>query len=207
MTAIWLVGALLAALGDWWAVHTHTRWLEYIAKPKTTALLFFAALSLNPADAAQRWWFVAALVLCLAGDVFLMLPTDRFVAGLASFLFGHVCFTIGFVVAATSFRYEFTAALAVIAVAASARRVVRGATAQDPALRAPVTVYIGVIATMLLLSAAPGQWLAVAGAATFVLSDSILARNRFVRPIPHGQLWTMVTYHAALALLVVSLAS
>ena len=39
---------------------------------------------------------MAALVLCLAGDVFLMLPADRFVPGLASFLLAHLAFTVGF---------------------------------------------------------------------------------------------------------------
>ena len=33
---------------------------------------------------------------CLAGDVFLMLPGDRFVPGLASFLVGQLLFAVGF---------------------------------------------------------------------------------------------------------------
>ena len=44
----------------------------------------------------MRAWFVAALVLCLAGDVFLMLPQDLFVAGLASFLMTHVAYVVAF---------------------------------------------------------------------------------------------------------------
>ena len=32
----------------------------------------------------------------LAGDVFLMLPRDAFVAGLAAFLVAHVCYVVGF---------------------------------------------------------------------------------------------------------------
>jgi uncharacterized membrane protein YhhN len=81
----------------------------------------------------------------------------------------------------------------------------RGAVAEDARLRVPVVAYMAVIGTMLAASGLPDHRLAIVGAATFVLSDSILARNRFVAPIPHGRLATMVTYHAALALIVASL--
>jgi uncharacterized membrane protein YhhN len=145
-------------------------------------------------------------VLCLAGDVFLMLPTDQFVPGLASFLAGHVLFIVGFVVASGDDpRWGLTVAAAVVALAISGGPVLRGAVETDNALRVPVLAYMAVIGTMLAASALPGSWVAIAGAAVFVLSDSILARNRFVRPVPHGHLLTMATYHAALALLVVSL--
>jgi uncharacterized membrane protein YhhN len=83
--------------------------------------------------------------------------------------------------------------------------VLRGAVAEDPRLRVPVLAYMAVIGTMLAASALPDSRWAIAGAAVFVLSDSILARNKFVRPLPHGHLATMVTYHAALALIVLSL--
>ena len=43
------------------------------------------------------------------------------------------------------------------------------------------------------------------GAAFFVVSDTVLALNRFVRPIRHGNLAVIVTYHLAQGLLVLSL--
>jgi uncharacterized membrane protein YhhN len=85
------------------------------------------------------------------------------------------------------------------------RPVLRGARGQDDALTVPVLAYIGVLNVLLLASAANGRPLAIAGAVVFVTSDYVLARNRFVAPLPHGHLATMVTYHAALALLVLSL--
>lgn len=36
-------------------------------------------------------------MLCLIGDVFLMLPADRLVPGLVAFLFAHVAFSISLV--------------------------------------------------------------------------------------------------------------
>ena len=87
--------ALAAAFFDWVAVHQEQKALEYVCKPLTLVLLIGCALALDPADEAVRAWFVAALVLCLAGDVFLMLPQDLFVLGLASFLLGHIAYIVG----------------------------------------------------------------------------------------------------------------
>ncbi len=98
----WTLLALTVVVGavDWFAVHTERKPLEYVAKPATMLPLIGAALALDPAVPAMRPWFVAALVCSLAGDVFLMLPKPEqfFVPGLASFLVGHVLFTLPFIV-------------------------------------------------------------------------------------------------------------
>src|SRR5258708_9385391 len=89
------VAATLAA-GDWIAVATRNKRLEYVCKPLTMAALMGSALTLQPAVSGQRSWWRAALTAGLAGDVFLMLPNDRFVAGLAAFLVGHLAYIAGF---------------------------------------------------------------------------------------------------------------
>ena len=53
-----------------------------------------AALALDPTSEAARTWFVVALVFSLLGDVFLMLPSDAFVAGLSAFLLAHVAYVV-----------------------------------------------------------------------------------------------------------------
>jgi uncharacterized membrane protein YhhN len=190
-----------AALANWWAVERDKQRVEYIAKPATTALLALAAV-VGGADA----WGVAALVFCLAGDVFLMLPADLFVPGLASFLVGHVLFAITFVLARQPDpAWGYTVSAAVVLVGVNGPAIVRGAAAQDARLRVPVVAYVAVIAAMVIASGLTGDVLAILGAVTFMVSDSILGRDRFERPIPHGRLATMVTYHAALALIVLSL--
>jgi uncharacterized membrane protein YhhN len=47
--------------------------------------------------------------------------------------------------------------------------------------------------------------LAGAGAGLFFVSDTVLAWNRFVRPLGRGPVAVIVTYHLAQALLVLSL--
>ena len=71
MATFWVLmaGAAVAAGADWVAVGTSRRRLEYGAKPAVLAALVAAAASI-PADQIdlvhRRWWFVAALVCCLA---------------------------------------------------------------------------------------------------------------------------------------------
>lgn len=191
------------ALLNWSAVERNDKKLEYVAKPATTLSLLLAAVALTPDDATQRAWFVAALLFCLAGDVFLMLPRDLFVPGLASFLVGHLAFIGGLI--AHGLEYRPVAAIFFVVMGFLATPVVAAVRRNHPDLLVPVIAYIAVIGAMLLTSVWTDSWLGFAGGAMFVTSDRILAHNRFIAPFAHGHLATMVTYHAALFLLVLSL--
>lgn len=203
-----LVIAAGAAAVDWIAVAEGAKRVEYVAKPLTMAALVTLALLLDPADEARRTWFVAAGVLSLAGDVFLMLPRDRFVPGLVSFLLAHVCYTAGLL---QSPLHPAAGLIGLAAVAAAVwivgRRVLRAVRTGHGELFVPVVGYLAVIATMVVAAAAAGPPLAVAGAALFFTSDSVLALERFVRQTRRGRLEVMVSYHLGQAALVVSLAS
>lgn len=196
------VAAFFAVL-NWYAVERGNQRLEYIAKPATTAMLVLAALTLTPEDPTQRAWFVVALVFCLAGDVFLMLPKDLFVPGLASFLVGHIAFIGGLI--AHGLEYRPVAAIFIVGMGALARPVIVAVNREHKDLLVPVLAYIVVIGAMLLTSLWTDSWVGFAGGAMFVTSDRILAHNRFIKPFAHAQLAIMTTYHAALFLLVLSL--
>ncbi len=200
---VFVGAAAVFAVLNWIAVERKIQNLEYVAKPTTTALLVVAALSLDASDATQRAWFVAALVFCLAGDVFLMIPKDLFVPGLASFLVGHVLFIVGLIAHGVDIGpIEW---LYVVVLGLLAQPVIAAVRNDHPDLFVPVVAYIVVIGAMLVTALSQDSLLGQAGGAMFVLSDRILAHNRFIRPFAHGQLATMVTYHAALILLVLSL--
>ncbi len=200
MTAL-LVAAAVFAVADWVAVTRGDRRLEYVAKPATTALLGAAAVALQPEDPTQRAWFVAALVLSLAGDVFLMLPRDAFVPGLASFLLGHVAYIVG--LAREADDVTAWVVLPVVLAVLVGSRVVRAV--DDRTLRGPVVAYMVVITAMACVASATGDWRAFAGALVFMASDSMIAWNRFVRSFPYARLAIMSSYHLAQALLVLSL--
>ncbi len=202
-----LAVTLLVGAVDWWAVGTDRRSLEYVAKPATMVALIAAALTLDPADGTRRAWFVVALLLSLAGDVFLMLPRDRFVAGLASFLLGHVAYIVGLSSVDTSgVGLAIGAAIIAVALPVLGARILGAVRSGDePELLAPVAVYILVISAMVVSAGASGSALALAGALSFYASDALIAWNKFIQELPWGRVAIMVTYHLAQIALVVSL--
>jgi uncharacterized membrane protein YhhN len=200
-----LVLACAAAVGDWIAVVRANKRLEYVCKPLTMVLLVVAALTLDPADDAQRAWFVAGFVLSLAGDVFLMLPerplgpADTFVAGLVSFLLGHVAFIAGLWARGIEpLRFVAGLALVVLLMLTLGRRIVRGVRAgPDPSLVVAVTAYMIVISTMVASAIGTGVAFAIAGSLLFYCSDALIAWNRFIEKRRLGPIAIIVTYHAA----------
>lgn len=199
--------ALVAAVADWIAVDQDRKSVEYLCKPLTLVLLVTAALALDPAEPAVRSWFVAALVLSLAGDVFLMLPQDLFVPGLASFLLGHVAYVVGFAhddmsVSRLGFGLVIVA-LAITVIGLPILRAVR--VGEEPELGTPVLAYMLVISLMVACAIGVGSPLAIGGAVLFYASDSLIAWNRFVGETRKGRLAIMSTYHLAQVGLVLSL--
>jgi uncharacterized membrane protein YhhN len=200
--------AAVFALGDWYACARQRRRLEYVCKPAVLLLLVVAAIALDPAAGleARRAWFVAALVFSLAGDVLLMLPRDRFVAGLAAFFVAHVCYIAGFLAdAPTAVALVVSAVIVAAVIVPFARVVLRAVRASEPGLAPPVAGYIIVISTMVATALATGNWVAGVGAVLFAGSDSMIAWSRFVRPFAWSSVAIMVTYHLGQAALVVSL--
>lgn len=203
----WLIVAGLFAIGDWLARAHRNERLEYVCKPATLVALIATALALMPGYdlGARRTWFVVALVCSLAGDVVLMLPSDLFVAGLAAFLVGHLCYVAGFWAhgpGAVSFAIALGVVVAVVAPVG--HRVLRALRGRRQ-LAVPVALYMVVISVMLASALATGNVLAGLGAALFVSSDAMIAWNRFVRPFRVADLGIMVTYHLGQAGLVLSL--
>lgn len=198
----------LFAVADWFAVATQRGALEHLCKPAAALAFLATAVALDPVHTDTRTWFCVALVFCVAGDVFLMLPRDAFVLGLASFLVAQLCFAVGFALHIES-AGELVLGVVVVAVVAvplsirflRALRVVgRGS------LVGPVLAYVGAIGAMVATGIAAGGAFAIAGAALFFASDALIGETRFVR----YRAWcsgveVIVTYHLALAGLVFSL--
>lgn len=209
MTVTLLVVAAVVAIGDWVAVHQRLVHLEYLLKPLTLALLVAAAGAADLGDAKP--WVVAALVLGLLGDVGLMLSSGRtdapFIAGLGSFLLGHLCYLAAFAVAGLRAVDVLAGVLIAAGVAALALpRVLRGAARSAGRPFALVVAgYAAVLATMTALAVGTGLWAAAVGGVLFLVSDTLIARQRFVARIPYGDVLIIVTYHLAQALILIGL--
>ena len=178
----------------------------YLFKPLTTILIIVAALWLF-APAMRRYQEVVllGLALSLAGDVFLMLPGNKFLWGLASFLCAHVAyvwaFTLGVGFAPAQLVWLAPFAFFGLMVVVFLWRGLHGAV-----LRGAVVAYVAVIVVMAWRAAVraqssvvpyPSAVTALAGACLFLASDSILAIDRFRRPFRLAQPVVFATYWAA----------
>lgn len=189
------------ALVDWTGVVRDDRRLRWIGKPGTMVALLAVAVSGSDGVAdGVRWWIIAGLVLSLAGDVFLLLGEQWFIAGLGSFLIAHVAYIVAMQqvgTAADRLLAGFVAAGAVGLVVG--QPIVRGAAGQDPAMRVPVAVYLLAISVMVAMAIGTGEPWLIAAAALFYCSDGILGWNRFVHARRWMPLAVMVAYHLAQA--------
>jgi len=195
------------AVTDWYAVAAHRRSLEYVCKPAAALGFLATALALDPTFTDTRTWFSVALVFCVAGDVFLMLPRDAFVPGLAAFLVAQICFAVGFALHLEG-AAELLLGVALVTVVAVplSVRFLRALVADGRnSLVGPVLAYVAAIGAMVATAIGTGSALAVTGATLFFLSDALIGETRFVRPRTWGPVAVIVTYHVALAGLVTSL--
>jgi uncharacterized membrane protein YhhN len=201
-----LIGAIAAMLAIGSAAWALDRpWLNFAFKPLATlCVIAWAALGRSD-DGLVKRWIVIGLVFSLAGDVALLWPVQGFLVGLVAFLLGHVAYLVGL-----TRRVRFLASPPAFGVwAIVAASVLAGLWAGVPAeLRAPVLVYVCALATM--AAQATSVWLArrghvdvarwrtvAIGGALFVLSDAILATDKFVGGIPLPTLWNLSVYWVA----------
>ena len=171
------------------------------------------------------WCFVCGLLLSSVGDILLELEELNnsqlfFVAGLAAFLVAHVLYTAGFWLS-TAKKSQLLHAKT-ISVASPMLGVVYAVllyvlVPRLPSdLIAPVVVYGLAISLMCLFAvnkllvngASQSTLLAVVGAVVFMVSDILIAVNKFVlaEPFQHAKLYIMITYYVGQCCIAVSLA-
>ncbi len=201
--------AILAALGDWLAVASRRRRLEGIFKPLTMILLIaWFALRAPPGSHPAAAALLVGLLLSLVGDVALFLrPRAGFMAGLLAFLAAHIAYSLAFALLGMDWGAALAAFLAALAIWSPVlRRILAALRAAGRAkLQAPIVVYTALLAWMLASAvgfAAQAGWrgsapLAAMGGTAFLLSDSLLAWNRFVGRLPGGRTIEHALYHLA----------
>jgi uncharacterized membrane protein YhhN len=195
MAVLWALVAV-AAIGDWVGVALDARWPRWITKPGVmVALIAVVVVGADQLSGATLAWLVVAFALCLAGDVFLLLPERFFLAGLASFLLGHVAYIVVFLLVGTTSWWAFAAVAGAAALRATAGGHILDATSDS--MRRPVLAYLLVISLMAIAAWATGEPWLMLGATLFVASDTVLGWNRFVDPRRWMDVVVIVTYHLA----------
>jgi len=188
-----------------WAARAGSPTLRYIFKPLTTVLILALALLLPDAvSPLYRALIAIGILFSLGGDIFLMLPRDAFVWGLASFLVAHL-FYIAAYISRAGLQMNWLLLAPFVLYGAVLLYLL---LPHIGAVRVPVILYAVVLMAMGWQAAAlwwavrdTAALLAMAGALLFIASDSILALDKFRAPIPQRDLLIMSTYYGALLLI------
>lgn len=184
-----------------------TIWLHYLFKPLTTLLILALAWNNRPAVSARyRSAVMLGIAFSLAGDIFLMLPRTvlaaGFLFGLGSFLCAHLCFLRAFCSDSPLFAKPLI--FLVIGVLGALNLFVLW-PGLSSGLRLPVAAYVICLLSMTAQSITrhqilqtPASRTAAIGGLLFMLSDTLLAYNRFYTPLPYSAVFILGTYYPAL---------
>jgi uncharacterized membrane protein YhhN len=207
----WLVFFTADVSLDLFAVVFDWKEVRFISKPLIVILLaIFLWRSIGKKNKNFRLIF-SALIFSWLGDVFLLFDARRstFIFGLIGFLIAHIFFIAFFIRVR---RQDHFSKIYLPLIVLTVCYVIFLFLLLSPvlgALKIPVLIYAIVLCCMFLssvhafdLSIIPSGKFCVAGAFLFVISDSILAINKFYQPFTTAGFAVMFTYALAMFLIV-----
>src|SRR4030042_639587 len=210
MSVIILSACVLFSAGlPIWSNTLGRRRLFHVLKPLTMVLVIAIALRAEtPVPAAYKTFILAGLLCSLLGDIALMFPEKWFTAGLASFLAAHVFYSLAF----KPGPGRPSPAGLFIPFIIFGLLMFRILAPKLGPMKLPVLVYIAAITVMATF--AVGRFvdgggtrplLAFAGAVLFLVSDSVLAYDRFAKKLGPAQAIILGTYFPAQLLIALSI--
>ncbi|BBO76048.1 hypothetical protein DSCW_34650 [Desulfosarcina widdelii] len=175
----------------------HMRPYPFVYLVKAVPIYSLAALAFLNIPGLRGKLIGLGLVFSGVGDIVLELAGDSlFAVGLGAFLTAHL-----FYIAAFTKGIRFKGARGMVAAAIMVYGCLIGFVMVPNLgdMLVPVLAYLLVIVAMGVLAALGGvnHWLVVAGACLFIASDSLIAVNRFIAPVPNSGLLIMATYYPA----------
>lgn len=193
-------------------------YFAYLIKPSIVLSLLIMFFLTTKLKGRFHKRIFTGLIFALAGDVLLIHAVHNeayFMYGLAAFLFGHIFYISAFYLDFKS-APELDKKGARIAISLCAIIAIGYYFFLRPHLgmmKLPVMIYILVISMMMMMASFRNQRvnaisfkLILFGAMFFLLSDSILAYNKFVQPITYANTWIMATYMVAQYLITIGAA-
>ena len=196
---IWLLSLAILVSGILaiWFGYRQPQGGFYLFKPLTMVLIIFIPLLGEGGSPLLKALLVGGLCFSLLGDIFLMLPGDRFLAGLAAFFIAHLFYCAVFWIDQGTLIWW--TGLPVAGLAGVAGWYLKDGFGE---MKIPAYAYLGVICIMVWL--AFSRWmgdgrleslLAFSGAVLFMISDLILAINRFKVELKSARALDLLTYY------------
>ena len=172
-----------------------------LAPVATLLILTIAFANWRAYKERYSMWVCIGLLFSLAGDVLLLRPDHFFTLGLLAFLLTHIAYLVAFT---RDTRFPARLGVWILYLLFATLCNVLLFSWLPAALRLPVAVYSLFLLSMaaqamgrsLLLRTTAARFAAI-GALLFVLSDGLLAVDRFYQPLRYAPLLILVPYYAA----------
>jgi len=200
----------LASIGELFAGILHSQYLEFVCKPLLMISLgIYYVSSVRVSGAKIVPAVVCAIVFSFLGDVLLMVQHTNelfFLLGLASFLVAHLSYIYAYrqhcieddegksLLGTQKVRFALPIVLATTGLISILYNHLGG-------LKIPVTAYALVLMWMTLQALfrfgktnGLSFWGVLVGALLFMISDALIAINKFLSPLPLSDLLVMSTY-------------
>jgi len=203
----WILLFAVILIGDLIGIQLNNNPVQSFLKPLIiTTLIGYFDSQFNSITKGLTKWVLFALLFSLLGDVLLMFQEKNsifFLLGLSAFLIAHIFYIIFFHNVRVKENVKGKPWLLVVAVIYYAA-LINLLSPYLADMKIPVLIYGVVISFMFMLAMhmlfiknkPAGQWMMV-GALLFVLSDSILAINKFYQPFEAAGVLIMLTYGLA----------
>ncbi len=151
-------------------------------------------------------WVMIGLLFSVCGDIFLMLPSDKFLQGLTSFLIAHICYIIAFTngLQDSAIDWQVIVPLGLFGIFYYSFLYPSLKKEANLLLQIGVMMYIAIICFMFTQSYSTGSQWAIIGSFSFLVSDAILAYDRFHKRFQTAHYYVMITYYAAQYLIALS---
>lgn len=203
----WTLLFFIVLLGDLIGIQFEDNVLQFICKPLIIPVVIgFFDSHINNITKGTNRWILLALTFSWIGDVLLLFQDKKdifFLLGLSSFLLAHIFYIIYFHRVRIKERVKNNSWFLVIVVAYYAILI----SFLSPYLgdmKLPVRIYGIVISFMFMLALhmlfirnkEAGKWMMI-GALLFVLSDSLLALNKFYQSFEFAGVLIILTYALA----------
>jgi alkenylglycerophosphocholine hydrolase len=169
---------------------------------KAIPALSLAVLAFIAVSGARGKLLFTSLVFCAAADIALELDGGKyFVVGLGLFLIAHIFFIITF---SRDFKFQKSRVPVIVLLAVYSMMMALVMTPSLKEMAIPVYIYMTALTLVGIFAAlrAARNDFTLYGAISFIVSDSIIAIDKFMMPVPAANYIIMITYDLALFLIV-----
>ena len=193
----WIIYCIFFCFAIFFLVTLNLRPYPFSYVIKSIPVLSLSLLTLFNIKGTRGTLISIGLLCSGAGDIILELDrSGYFTYGLVAFLIAHIFYISAFITKPKLQKLRSFIALSMIVYGYIIGYLLIPNLGD---MTIPVMVYLCVIVVMGISASIGGSihYLVIAGACLFILSDSIIAINRFLAPVPYSSFWIMITYYPA----------